>query len=250
MKISSITEQIFSHAVALDQSGNMRNTIYATGKEVFILNYDNTILLRFRLRPSEINFQNPISFRANDYDSNEFYEENGKIVFLSGKGDYRRKKSCSVPDLAPDSVKELFESFPKPNGFSMTFDKGILSLLEDNLSHMEFVGEKDKELQLIQRNIYSGAIVEVQRSGKGLISDSKLPFNLGPLALRTNDFQAMFAFQNSLKFTFPNPEDDNSGDYVRVDSTDKKKQNMTGLISCCLYDEIINIKEAHNGRQK
>ena len=72
MKITDLVEQIFAHAVALDQSGGLRNTIYAIGSEIYILNYDHTVLLRFRLRRSEACFETPVSFRANDYDSNGF----------------------------------------------------------------------------------------------------------------------------------------------------------------------------------
>lgn len=251
MKITNKTEEIFSHAVALDQSGGMKNTVYATGKEVFILNYDNTILLRFRLRKGEQSFDNPISFRANDYDSNEFYEENGKIVFVSGKGSYKRKKSCAVPDLAPADVKGLYESFTKPDAFPVTFGKDLLSLLDPNLSHMEFVGKKGEPLQILQRNIYSGAVIEIHEKAGGLLpAESELPFDFGPIALRTNDFQAMFAFQESLKFTFSDPNEDNSGDLVKVDSVDKGKFNMSGLIACCVYDELIQVKEVEHGRQE
>ena len=75
MKITGQIEQIFAHAVALDQNGGLRNSIYAEGKEIFIMNYDHTVLLRFKLRESENPFSGPISFKANDYDSPEFYEE-------------------------------------------------------------------------------------------------------------------------------------------------------------------------------
>lgn len=246
MKISNKTEEIFSHAVALDQSGGMKNTVYAIGKEVFILNYDNTILLRFRLRKGEQSFDNPISFRANDYDSNEFYEENGKIVFVKGKGSHKRKKSCAVPDLVPADVKSLYESFTKPDAFSVTFGKDLLSLLDYNLSHMEFRGKKGEPLQILQRNIYSGAVIKIHEKVEGLLPvKSALPFDFDPIALRTNDFQAMFAFQESLRFTF-----NDSGSMVKVDSVNKDKFNMSGLIACCIYDELIQVKEAEHGGQK
>lgn len=242
MKISGTIEQIFAHAVALDQSGGLKNSIYADGKEVFIMNYDHTVLLRFKLRGSENPFDNPISFKANDYDSNEFYEEDGKIVFVSGIKGYERKKTCGKAEYTPEEVKKLFKEYKKELGEreTLVIDKSIISLLDQDLSHIEFSGKKGEPLKMIQRNIYSGGVVEISEKTEGLFSN-ELKKDFGPVGVKTADFIALFTFQDSLVFDFP---DTNKEDYIFVHSVDKKKRDMSGCIALCLYDELIKIQES------
>lgn len=247
MKVTELVESIFAHAVALDQSGGLRNTIYALQNEIYILNYDYTVLLKFTLRKSETPFEAPISFRANDYDSNSFYEKAGKIVFETKKGGFLRKKSCGKSDLSPEEVQKLFESYPAPKGDSVILPKEILSLFEKELSHIEFHGQKGKPLKMTQRNIYSGAIIEVQQIPKKLLQET-LKYDFGPIAIKTNDFFALYSFQDNLEFTFPKEEKE--GSYLIAKSIDRGKRDMQGIIACCLYDEIIKIKEAKDGGQK
>lgn len=251
MKVSSTIENIFSKAVGLDQSGGMRNTVYAIGKEIYILNHDHTVFLQFKLRPSESSFKSPVSFRANDYDSNVFEEEDGKIVFFSKAGDYHRKKSCSVPDLTPEQVRDLFSSFEKPEkGFAVRLGKAVTELFEDGLSHIELVGDKGDALKLIQRNIYSGGIIEIQEKSEGglFAPDSVLPFDLEPVAIRTSDFNTLFSFWDSIKIEFA--KQSTGGDYLYITGKSSQNREITGIVSCCIYDEIIEIKEAYNGRKE
>ncbi|MFA5525883.1 MAG: hypothetical protein WC992_03570 [Acholeplasmataceae bacterium] len=250
MKISSTVEQIFAHAVAMEQSGGLRNTIYAIDDEVFILGYDHTVLLRFKLRKSEAPFAHPVSFRANDYDSQEFYEENGKIIFVQKNGEYTRVKSCGTPDMTPVQVRELFHKLNEADsGFvTVQLDKNILPLLDRSLSHTEFVGAAGEPLKLIQRNIYSGSVIEVVReSGGGLLGDENLEDDIEPIAIKTPDLMALFAFQDVLRFQLPAL---GAGDYIKVDSIHKQKRDMVGVVACCIYDEIIEIKEATHGGQE
>jgi len=147
MKITRAIENIFSHAVALEQKGGFRNTIYVYGKEIFILNYDHTVLLRFRLRESEVSFKNEISFHANDYDSDQFYEENGKIVFVNEKEGFQRKKSCGIPGITFKEVKNIFlrynqKSKDKENE-SINFPKELLELLDLKLVILNFFAKKE-----------------------------------------------------------------------------------------------------------
>jgi len=242
MKITGQVEQIFAHAVALDQNGGLKNSIYADGREVYIMNYDHTVALRFRLRASENPFENPISFKANDYDSSEFYEEDGKIVFINQIQGYQRKKTCGKAEYTPDEVKGMFKSFmaDKTARETLVIDRSILSLLDTDLSHIEFSGKKGESLKMIQRNIYSGGIIEVSEKTEGLF-DNVLSEDFGPVGIKTNDFAALFTFQDTLKFEFPNGEEE---DFIVIRSIDKSKRDMVGVVACCLYDEIIQIQEA------
>jgi len=240
MKITGQVEQIFAYAVALDQSGGLKNSIYAIGKEIFIMNYDHTVLLRFRLRDTEKVFENPISFKANDYDSNEFSEENGKIVFLSTNQGYEKKKVCGKAENSPEEIKALMSKFLKDKSEreEVILNNSVLSLLDMDLSHIEFSGKKGNSIKMIQRNIYSGGIIEINEKSEGLFQNS-LKKNFEPIGIKTKDFEALFTFQNSLKFLFPKKGRE---DYIIIKSIDKNKRDMVGLIACCIYDELINIK--------
>lgn len=242
MRVTSLVEEIFAQAVALDQSGGLKNTIYAIGHEIYILNYDHTVLLRFRLRQSEGTFETPISFKANDYDSNIFEEVDGKIIFSSSNGEYQRKKICGTTDLTPEEVKTLFGKYivEKGNRANSMLSNNVLSLLDSELSHIEFSGEQGELIKMIQRNIYSGGIIEVTKSDKGNMFKEELENDFGPVAIKTDDFRALFTFQEALQFSFPSRGNE---DFILVKGTDKNKRDITGIIACCLYDEVIALQE-------
>jgi hypothetical protein len=250
MKIDGLIEEIFSQAVALDQSGRLRNTIYADKREIYILNYDHTVLLRFRLRSHESPFTEPISFKANDYDSNDFREEDGKIVFITEQNGFVRKKSCGRAEYTTAEVKDLFASYVRDsdNGEEVILNSKVISLLDQDLSHIEFIGEKGSTMKMIQRNIYSGGIIEIQEQGGGFFKN-ELKNDFGPIGIKTNDFISLFSFQDQdiLKFRFPVRGKE---DFITIKSMDTNKRDMIGVVACCLYDEIIKIQEVQNGRQE
>jgi hypothetical protein len=248
MKITSLVEEIFAQAVALDQSGGLKNTIYAIGHEIFILNYDHTVLLRFRLRNSEGTFEHPIAFKANDYDSNTFEEKDGKVIFYSGNEEYQRKKICGTSDLTPEEVKELFAKYiaDTEDRSMVTLSKDVLSLLDDELSHVEFSGNAGESIKMIQRNIYSGGIIEVEKVEGGMFKE-ELENDFGPVAIKTGDFRALFTFQDALKFSFPSRGKE---DFILVKGLDDNKRSITGIVACCLYDEVIALQEVVKGGVK
>ena len=110
-------EGIFAIAAALDQSGLLRNTIYCFEKTIFIMNGDNTVLLKFNLPKHISEFHEPISFKANDYESGKLYEKDGHVCFqLEGKSDdeFTRLKTCKTPGLSfNDVISFLQESNTK-----------------------------------------------------------------------------------------------------------------------------------------
>lgn len=245
MKITGTVEQIFAYAVALDQNGGLKNTIFAIDNEIYILNYDHTALLRFELRKSEAIFPHPISFNANDYESNTFTENEGKIIFHSQKGDFIKTKSCKAPELSSQDVKNLFNQYwddSKSDFFNVSDE--VLTLLDRDLSHLEFSAKAGEQIQLIQRNIYSGSLLTVQKSGSGMFKDEIIE-DFGPVAIKTGDMFALYSFQNVIQFAFPKRDKE---DYIMIRSTNFNKRNMQGIIACCIYDELIEIKEARNGR--
>lgn len=236
-KIDGKTETIFAHAVALDSSGRLRNTIYAIGKQVYILNSDHTVLLKFELSGSSNPFRLPISFKANDYDSSTFYEEDGKIVFVQKSGDIERKKFSGKGQLEPEEVSSMFAGFVMKDPLNTSsIHKDILPLLDENLSHIEFSGKKGV-LKIIQRNIFDGTIIEITRkkeTGMGVVKKDSIQEDFGPFGLRTNDFIALFAFNDEVSFEFPS----GNCNFINVQG---RNYGMKGIISLCLYDEMGEI---------
>lgn len=245
MKASKRLENIFAHAVAMDNRG-MRNTVHCVGSSVYVVNFDHTVIMRFRLRKNEQTFDAPVSFNANDYDSSLFEMDGDRIIFQGSKGGYDRKKICRTADYDADKVKQTFREYVKqgkdaPHKF--TLSEEVCSLLEDGLSHVE-VSVEDGGLVLRQRNIYSGTIIEVTPKKAGLLSVDELPETFGPVGLKTDDFTALFSFVQSIEFT-PVGND-------WLIARDHRKRDWDAVIAFCKYDEIINLQPEgeDNGRQE
>lgn len=236
-KIDGKTESIFAHAVALDSSGRLRNAIYAIENLVYILNSDHTVLLRFSLSGSSKPFKHPISFKANDYDSSTFYEEDGKIVFVQKSGDMERRKFSGKGQLEPEEIEALYDGFDSSESANFaTLHKDILPLLDESLSHIEFSG-KNGVLKIVQRNIFDGTLIEITRqkeTGMGIVKKDSIEEDFGPFGLRTSDFIALFSFNDEVKMFFP------SGDCNFIAVTGRAF-GMSGIISLCLYDEMGEI---------
>lgn len=248
-KIDSRIEAIFAHAAALDQSGRLRNTIYIKEKDVYILNKDHSVLLHFLIPSSVSPFHSPISFNASDYDSSSFQEENGKVVFVQNSNGMIRKKICSVPGYTPDDIETIFKNNKPLKEAKTILTKDIIGLLDENLSHIEMKSDKKEgSVVVIQRNIYDGTVIEIRREkqkGFGTIQNDFFDKDFGPVGMRTNDFIALFAFNDQVTFTFGEKEK-----YCRVKGINFK---MTGIIGLCAYDELGKIsylEEVEDGGQK
>jgi hypothetical protein len=229
-------ETIFSHAVALDQSGRMRNSIFCGDRQIYILNYDKTILLCFKLSSKQ--FSQPVSFHANDYDSGNFYEKDGKIIFVRQGIEFERKKSCGVPNKTYHDVDNLFTSylFNQTSEERFELDKTVMELLEEDLSHVEFFSE-DKKLVIIQRDVYSGNVVRLDRKPetglKLLGKKDKFTEDFSPFGIRTNDLIALFTFNRKIEFLIQQG-------YFFIRGSEA---SMTGVLSHCLYDDMGKITE-------
>jgi hypothetical protein len=259
--MGALTEYVFSHAVALNQSGRLRNSIYVHNRDVYILNMDHTLLINFTLPSREPTFNNPIAFAANDYDSENFTEEDGKIVFTQKADGLIRRKICSSADGNFEDVKKTFHAFWKSASLpSVTIDFSIdhLALLQESLSHLEFKAE-DGRWRLTQRDIYTGNLIEIEdsKSGATIKSIHKRIEDFDPIGIRTNDFMALFQFQSHVSFYFfPG----SNARYCLFDAKpvagEEVKYKMRGILAGCVYDEmgIIEtaepIKEKTHGRKK
>jgi hypothetical protein len=242
MKIPSSLEDLFTIAVALDSTPNTSNTIYLLGRAVYIVNFDNTIMICAYLRKSEPEFEKSLSFQANDYDSSNFYEKDGKIVFemVSSGGEYVRRKMCGSTELTPQMVKDIFAYYAKNKRPSVkyTFTKDISSVVDSSLSHIEFKGQAGQSLKIIQRNIYTGELLETEPRSRGLMTAATLKSSIEPMAMKTKDFLSLFSFTDKVEMYFPVEGED----YPLLVKMSTRTRTMLGVIAPCLYNEIIEMK--------
>lgn len=230
MKIPIDIEKIFSHAVALQQNGNLKNTIYGFKNFIYILNQDHTVLLKFVTKHT---WENPIGFKANDYDNNNFSVEQDRIIFIKKDGDYIREKSCKTSDISPKKIHKMFKRSTKEVELKnpVIISKDILNLLDDQLSHLEFQCEKG-EFSVKQRDIYSGSLITVKPNKEKSVGvfDKKIS-DFKTVGMRTSDFIALFTFVGSIAFYF-----EQEG-IIHLESKDAKFK-FKGLVSKCIYDEL------------
>lgn len=233
MKISSYIEAVFSIALALYQSGRLRSTIHCGKNYIYILNMDNTVLIRYELKEK---FPYIFSFFANDYESNKLrVMEDGseRVIFLTKSAGYKRKKVCPAPKNLFDDVEKIWKNLKSErskDSLVIDFNREIVDLLDMNLSHLEFSKRKDSELKMKQRDIYSGSIITITEDKKDDLLFEKVRGELEAKGLRTSDFVGIFTLEKTLKFHF-----DNKKDFLYVEGRHGK---MKGFLSLCKYDEL------------
>jgi hypothetical protein len=243
VKVSDKLERVFAQAVSLDQSGRLKNMVFVNGSEAFILNHDNTVALRFKMSADEACFQEPLSFFASDYEGTHLEEEGGRIVFVTRKGEFTRRKSCAVPDAILEDVTGIFQRIKHGAG-SFELSAKIVELLDPDLSHVEFHHDGQSGLSLIQRNIYNGTVIEIKQHNDKTIGfqlntakGAPAPMNW-PVGIRTGDLIALFAFNENLRMYYGQ-----GLGYLYVLGRDPRLP-MDGAVALCQYDELINITKA------
>ena len=247
MRINYLVELIFAHAVAMDQRGGLRNTIFAIDEEVFIMSYCHTVLLRFTLRSSEPPFKQPFSFYANDYDSNIFEVKDGKIIFYKETKSWTRKKTAGSSRFTPEQIKKVHDKyFSELSGRQkLEFPKKVIALLDDDLDHIEFSGESGARLNMVQRNIYSGEHIKIETPEIPLFKE-KIEVSFGPIVVNIKDFKALFSFQKTLNFYFPRKAE---CDFIIVENINKKVRDMSCILTCSMYNELIKVQEENYGHR-
>jgi len=262
-KVGNRIEELFSIAVGLEQTGRMKSTIYCLKDRIIIRNGDNSLMLELSLREGENPFEHPVAFKADDYDSKEFTEKDGFIHFITKNNGWVKDVSSRVPGSSPEEVAAVFDKLANQAADMIdqcdnriTLDKGIISLLNHDLSHIEFMTDDSGKLVIIQRNIYSGSIIHLSRdnkSGFGLAQRSGaqdiITKPISPVGLRTPDFLALFSFTDSIQLNFCDPE----GKLVWIDCPDTRL-SMVGVVGGCTYDQMGTIrsalKETCDGREE
>lgn len=242
-------ERIFAYGVALEQAGTQKNAVFCWENIIYIMNSDKTILLRFEASTNE--FKEPIRFFLSDYDSPNFTSDGNSITFLQKGEEFIRSKRCRIPNQTFQEVEELFYKFydAEKMKWKVPFSKSSLDLLDTNLSHIEFV-TRNGEFKILQRDIYSGALIQLERKieaeGLGLTKpEDVLPDSIDPMAMRTGDFLALFNFNDRVDIYFPE-----GLQYFMIEGL---HNNMQSIVSGCIYDDVGVIKdlgEVMHGREK
>jgi hypothetical protein len=236
VKAGNRVEGIFAQAVAMDNRG-LKNTIHCIGSNIYIVNFDFSMILRFSLRKNEVSFATPVSFNANEYDSPDFsFNEDGKIVFYTGNKEYNRKKICRTGATGPDAkaIAKAYHYLKKTadeNEHVFYLSDSCVNLLEEGLSHTEISVEGFK-LKIRQRNVYSGTIIEITSGSPGFVTVDKLPEELSPMAMKTKDFMSLFSISKSLAFV-------PCEDFMLV--KEPKKGDFDGVLALCRYDMVIDM---------
>ena len=228
--INQRIEEVFAHAAALEENGRLKNTVYCLGRKIFILNQDLTVLLKFQLRKGEDEFAHPFSFKADDYDSRQFQEVDGRIEFIIEDGEYIRKKSCRTPGRSSKDVSRIFKGYELNESNTVVIGDGLLKLLDENLSHIEFSAE-DGRLRIVQRNIYNGSVITITPvPKKGLVKTKTKIKTFKPVGIRTNDLIALYSFATHLTWHF-------CDGYAWAENVNPKMP-MVGIVGLCTYDEL------------
>lgn len=187
---------------------------------------DDTILLRFN---TDTAIPSPISFFANDYESPNMEIEAKKVVFNTTQNGYAAKKVCPAPKAIYKDVKALYGKFSPDKKYGISFTNSVCALLDDAMSHVEIHGDSSG-YKLIQKNIYSGARLEIKPSNTAMdLLGVDVPAGFKPIGLRTSDFKALFSFVEMLTFYIQ------PSNWMYVSDSNNLLQ---GIISTCLYDEL------------
>ena len=253
MKVPSKIEAIFAQAAALHQAGRLRSTIYAHEDVIHILNGDKTVILFF-MNPDPPTFLEPYCFEADDYDSNEMEIADGRVVFVQRGEQFERRKYARIPPITSAEVSELFQrhltEFEAGDESEITIHKEMLPLLDPSLSHLEIISDRGNPV-FIQRDIYTGSLIRLDRRGDDGLFDTTeggnpLPDTFGPVGIRTADFMSLFSFSDTIKIIFSTAVKG----YCLVEG---EFMGMLGVISFCLYDDLGTItlsRKETNGREK
>jgi len=230
MTIDATTERVFSQAVALAQQGRMKSSIHVGFHEVYILNMDNTILIQNKILQE---FDLPFSFYANDYESKHLrLDRENHVIFLSNSGGYKRKKTVPAPKMDFGQISRDWMGYPDiKKDYSITLSDSAISLLDDNLSHVEFHKIESDSIVMVQKDIYSGARIEIQELSSGFkIELGNQNFELNPIGIRTVDLKALYLFDSTYTFYFQPGQN-----YVYLEGSGG---NIKVILATCLYDEI------------
>jgi len=253
--MNQMTKTIFERAKKLSDTGRLRNEIYCKGRVIYLLNKDNTLLLRFFLPENEPQFAQEVSFNATEFISENFKEENGQAVFTIEKKDHTIKKTCCKASRGFEEIDNLFKKFfTHYSEDSIFFSNSISSSLKDELSHIE-LSFKNKTFYMIQRDIFSGGKHEIIQKNEGMRGlQPNLTKNFGPIGIRTDDFLSIFIYYNKVHFYF-----NESNQYFLLEGEmglgpGTPPVKVVGIMACCFYDEIGDIEiisqEENDGRQE
>src|SRR5690606_16861466 len=142
VSVNKRIEGIFAQAVAMDNRG-IKNMIHCIGDNIYVVNFDYSMILRFSLRQSEARFEVPISFNANEYDSPQFTFEitpdGSEIVFRTVEKEFTRRKICYTKSVSPtaEDIDRLYQELKKKaeqSQYLFYLSSDFVQLLVDDFS--------------------------------------------------------------------------------------------------------------------
>jgi hypothetical protein len=239
-------QTILDRLVALDASSRLEAVVVLTHDSLLLLNTFSTLLMRFPLQAGEGGFRAEVVFSIRDYEGKTLLaHRDGSIEFLSSVREYNRRKRCLPPTYKAQAVTDLWDAYSPPERKDLHWKKGILRMLDPDLSHVE-IQVKRGEIALIQRDVATHQTVEVTRREQDtgfLASLEKGPEH--PISIRTADFFSLFSFAPVVGMTFPRDRIDYCWVYGESD-----RFPFAGVISCCLYEGIDNGKAGNEKAHK
>lgn len=233
LKFNNRIEKIFAHAVALEQSGRLHSNIYCYQKYIYIVNQNDTIIMRFPLLSSEPAFDKPLGFNAKDFQGQQINYNEKTTTFVDEDADFVKEKSCATLKINPEEVHQVFENQLKKENFEnkITITTAWLKYFDDSLGHLEFRG-RDNQLIIKQRDLYSGTVIAVSKKNKGGLGLDNLKVNdFDTFGIRTLDFMALFSFVEEIQLSF--------GQNVMMAESIRNIPFKT-VISRCIYDELVS----------
>jgi hypothetical protein len=213
-------EQIVAAAIRLGRGAGGDAIVAVKGPEAYVISYDRTVALHIRgVAPPQ---PDEVVFRACDYEGPLIKDSGtGHVVFTIEGGVVRVPKPVG---WSFDGLASLFLRLtPEGKLPGVMLNRIVLSKIDETLPHVEFVWTEEG-CRLIQRDIYTGKTLEL--AVKPVDSTGA-----EPLAMRTEDFAALFSMSKILLFSSASP--------VFLVSDHRA---VRALVGGCLYDDVGVLK--------
>ena len=206
-------ESVIAAAVRFGRGAGGDAVVAWKGQEVYCLSYDRTVCLHVkRITPKR---NDEVVFHACDFEGPNCRFEGASVIFENNGARVRTPR----PPFTFEAFETLFKRLAEGTGASVLLSRDLLSLLDDDLPHVEFRWDGEKTI-LIQRDIYTGKTLEIDVLPQEVATKE-------PLAMRTDDFWSLFALASPLLFT-------DCGTHFKVSDL----HSFEAVVGGCVYDAL------------
>jgi hypothetical protein len=210
-------DDVVAAAIQFGRGASGDAVIAWKGDVAYCLSYDRTVLLR-ATNVSPVR-DDAVVFRACDYEGPDC-RLHGKWVEFTLQDN--TKVSVPRPLQSFKGLSTLFKTFENESSQAdckLILARTILADFDADLPHVEF-HFKPTATHLIQRDIYTGKVLDISR--ESVCKEAE------PLAMRTQDFMALFGLAASLTFA-------QNKDFFLVTSMSSE---LTAVVGGCIYDAV------------